>query len=46
MAFTSEPGIYLVDRFGVRIEDVLAVREGEDGPDVLSGRRAGGPWDP
>jgi len=44
MAFTSEPGIYLVDKFGVRTEDVLLVTDGE--PDVLSGRRANGPWDP
>ena len=45
MAFTSEPGIYLVDKFGVRHEDVLLITE--DGmPDVLSGIRAAGPWDP
>lgn len=45
MVFTSEPGIYLVDQFGVRHEDVLLVVElGE--PVVLSGRRATGPWDP
>ena len=45
MTFTSEPGIYLVDKFGVRHEDVLLVRpDGE--PEVLSGRRAIGPWDP
>jgi Xaa-Pro aminopeptidase len=45
MTFTSEPGIYLVDKFGVRHEDVLMVRE--DGlPDVLSGRRALSPWEP
>jgi Xaa-Pro aminopeptidase len=45
MTFTSEPGIYLVDKFGVRHEDVLMVRE--DGmPDVLSGQRATSPWVP
>lgn len=45
MTFTSEPGIYLVDRFGIRHEDVLLVRE--DGlPKVLSGTRAQGPWAP
>jgi Xaa-Pro aminopeptidase len=45
MVFTSEPGIYLVDKFGVRHEDVLLVTE-EGEPEVLSGRRARGPWDP
>ena len=45
MTFTSEPGVYLVDKFGVRHEDVLMVRE--DGlPDVLSGKRAIDPWHP
>lgn len=44
MTFTSEPGVYLVNKFGVRHEDVYLVQEG--GPEVLSGRRAGGPWDP
>ncbi|KAH8704144.1 peptidase M24, structural domain-containing protein [Talaromyces proteolyticus] len=45
MAFTSEPGIYLVDMFGVRHEDIYLVRE-EGEPELLSGRRAAGPWDP
>lgn len=45
MTFTSEPGIYLVDKFGVRHEDVLLVRE-EGLPELLTGRRATGPWDP
>jgi Xaa-Pro aminopeptidase len=45
MAFTSEPGIYLVGKFGVRHEDVLLVKE--DGlPELLTGRRAVGPWEP
>lgn len=45
MTFTSEPGVYVVDKYGVRHEDVLLVRE--DGlPDILSGRRARGPWLP
>jgi Xaa-Pro aminopeptidase len=45
MTFTSEPGIYLVDKFGVRHEDVLLVKE--DGlSDVLSGIRATSPWKP
>jgi len=45
MTFTSEPGIYLVDRFGVRHEDVLLVKE-QGLPDVLSGKRATSPWKP
>nr|UBX54529.1 cratinase/aminopeptidase [Aspergillus sp.] len=45
MTFTSEPGIYLVDHFGVRHEDIFLVREGDE-PDLLTGTRAGGPWDP
>jgi Xaa-Pro aminopeptidase len=45
MVFTSEPGIYLVNKFGVRHEDVLLIKE--DGElEVLSGHRARGPWDP
>jgi Xaa-Pro aminopeptidase len=46
MVFTSEPGVYLVGEFGVRHEDVLLVRGEAEEPDVLSGRRAQGPWDP
>ena len=45
MTFTAEPGIYLVDQFGVRLEDVFLVKENSE-PELLSGRRAGGPWDP
>jgi Xaa-Pro aminopeptidase len=33
-AFSIEPGIYLADRYGVRIEDIVVCREG--GPDVLN----------
>ncbi len=33
-AFSIEPGIYLDDRFGVRIEDIVVC--GRDGPDVLN----------
>ncbi len=35
MAFSIEPGIYLTDRFGVRLEDIVILRE--DGPEILSG---------
>ena len=45
MVFTSEPGIYLADKFGVRHEDVLLLKEDSE-PEVLSGRRARGPWSP
>jgi len=45
MTFTSEPGIYLVDEFGVRHEDILLVKsDGE--PEILTGIRAKGPWEP
>lgn len=45
MAFTSEPGIYLVDKFGVRHEDILLV-QGDNEPELLTGSRAVGPWNP
>ena len=34
VAFSIEPGIYLADRHGVRIEDIVVC--GADGPDVLN----------
>ncbi|OKL58276.1 hypothetical protein UA08_06561 [Talaromyces atroroseus] len=46
MTFTSEPGVYLVDEFGVRHEDVLLVNGEDEDPILLTGRRAHGPWDP
>jgi Xaa-Pro aminopeptidase len=45
MTFTSEPGIYLVGKFGVRHEDILLVQEKGE-PEILTGMRAVGPWDP
>jgi Xaa-Pro aminopeptidase len=45
MTFTSEPGIYLVDKFGIRHEDVLLVRE-SGLPELLTGQRARSPWEP
>jgi Xaa-Pro aminopeptidase len=46
MTFTSEPGIYLVDEFGVRHEDVFLVQGDHADPVLLTGQRAQGPWDP
>ncbi|XHF98533.1 hypothetical protein AWENTII_002081 [Aspergillus wentii] len=46
MAFTSEPGIYLVDKFGARHEDIFVVQDDGIEPLLLTGRRAQGPWDP
>ena len=34
MAFSIEPGIYLEGKFGVRIEDIVAL--GDDGPEPLN----------
>ena len=34
MVFSIEPGIYLPDRFGVRLEEIVILQE--DGPEVLS----------
>lgn len=45
MVFTSEPGIYLVDKFGIRHEDILLVRD-NGLPDVLTGARAKNAWCP
>jgi Xaa-Pro aminopeptidase len=44
MTFTSEPGIYLVDKFGVRHEDIFLVREDRQ-PEILTGQRARSPWE-
>ncbi|MBX2883547.1 MAG: aminopeptidase P family protein [Granulosicoccus sp.] len=35
MVFSIEPGIYLPERFGLRLEDIVILRS--DGPEVLSG---------
>ncbi|KAI6357705.1 hypothetical protein MCOR32_009688 [Pyricularia oryzae] len=45
MTFTNEPGIYLENRFGVRHEDIYLVKEDGEA-ELLTGRRARGPYDP
>lgn len=45
MVFTSEPGVYVLNRFGVRHEDILVVREDGEAEN-LSGGFATSPWDP
>lgn len=45
MTFTSEPGIYILNKFGVRHEDIFLVKaDGEAG--LLTGQRASSPWKP
>lgn len=34
MVFSIEPGVYLPGRFGIRLEDIVVLRE--DGPEILS----------
>jgi Xaa-Pro aminopeptidase len=45
MTFTAEPGVYILNEFGVRVEDVLLVKEDGEA-ESLSGRFAVSPWDP
>lgn len=45
MTFTSEPGVYLENVFGVRHEDIFLVKE-EGEAECLSGERAKGPYEP
>lgn len=45
MVFTAEPGIYILDRFGVRHEDVLVVKK-DGGAENISGGFAKDPWKP
>ncbi|KAF3053251.1 hypothetical protein E8E11_004670 [Didymella keratinophila] len=45
MVFTAEPGVYVLNDFGVRHEDILVVKE--DGKaENLSGGFARSPWEP
>lgn len=46
MAFTSEPGVYLTGKFGVRTEDIFVVTEEGREVECLSGRRARSLWEP
>jgi len=34
MAFSVEPGIYMQNKFGLRIEDIVVI--GADGPEILN----------
>jgi len=34
MAFSIEPGIYIPNKFGMRIEDIVVMTE--DGPEILN----------
>lgn len=45
MVFTSEPGVYILDRFGVRHEDVLVVRNKGEAENI-SGGFAKSVWEP
>lgn len=45
MAFTSEPGVYVLGQFGVRHEDILVVQEDGEAENI-SGGFAVSPWEP
>ncbi|SMR45902.1 unnamed protein product [Zymoseptoria tritici ST99CH_1E4] len=45
MVFTAEPGVYVLNEFGVRHEDILVVRENGIAEN-LSGGYATSPWEP
>jgi Xaa-Pro aminopeptidase len=45
MVFTAEPGVYVLNEFGVRHEDVMLVMEDGEA-EILSGRFATSPWRP
>jgi Xaa-Pro aminopeptidase len=46
MTFTSEPGVYMTGKFGVRTEDIFVVTEPGSEVECLSGRRAKSLWEP
>ena len=45
MVFTAEPGVYVLNDFGVRHEDILVVKENGEAEN-LSGGFARSPWEP
>lgn len=45
MVFTAEPGVYVLNDFGVRHEDILVVKEDGEAEN-LSGGFARSPWEP
>lgn len=45
MVFTAEPGVYVLNEFGVRHEDILVVKEDGEAEN-LSGGFAKDPWEP
>ncbi|KAG9200280.1 hypothetical protein G6514_007493 [Epicoccum nigrum] len=45
MVFTAEPGVYVLNHFGVRHEDILVVRESGEAENI-SGGFARSPWEP
>jgi Xaa-Pro aminopeptidase len=45
MVFTAEPGVYVLNDFGVRHEDILVVKEDGEAEN-LSGGFAKSPWEP
>lgn len=48
MLFTAEPGVYMWDKLGVRLEDVMLVREDGEAECLscgFGGSRATSPWD-
>ncbi|KAF2714854.1 Creatinase/aminopeptidase [Pleomassaria siparia CBS 279.74] len=45
MVFTSEPGVYVLNEFGVRHEDILVIREDGEAENICGGY-ATSPWNP
>ncbi|KAF2993818.1 hypothetical protein E8E13_001706 [Curvularia kusanoi] len=45
MVFTAEPGVYVLNDFGVRHEDILVVKENGEAENI-SGGFARSPWEP
>lgn len=45
MVFTSEPGVYVLNHFGVRHEDILVIKEDGEAENICGGY-ATSPWEP